>query len=124
MGNLLDYLPANKGNPYVYCHPTETELMRHLGTRCGHHQAVKLPVLARLSGIPMREIQDIVAHLVIDHGIRIGSGSRGLFMIETAEELEAACATLRHRALSTLKHMAALRRQHLAELLGQLKLEV
>ena len=71
-----------------------------------------------------REIRETIKHLVTQHGQRIGSCSKGYFMIETDQELIEACKYYHGYALSLLYVEARLRNMNLAELLGQLSLEL
>jgi len=107
-----------------FCDELERRLMLELNQHRGRGQAIKLLALARATYITVREIQNLNNHLVRYHGIPIGSGATGVFLIETAEELEQTCITMKNRAIQTLVHLAALKKQHLAELLGQLRFEL
>ncbi len=70
-----------------------------------------------------RKIRATIKHLVESHGEWIGSCPKGYFMIQTDEELLAACKYYHGYALSLLHVEAKLRKTSLAALLGQLSLE-
>jgi hypothetical protein len=65
----------------------------------------------------------VVKHLVEQHATWIGSGAKGYFMIQTDQELLAACKYYHGYALSLLHVEAKLRKMSLAKLLGQLSIE-
>ena len=70
-----------------------------------------------------REIRRVIKHLVEQHATWIGSGAKGYFMIQTDQELLAACKYYHGYALSLLHVEAKLRKMSLPALLGQLSID-
>jgi len=71
-----------------------------------------------------RLIRRTIKHLVESHGEWIGSCPKGYFMIQTDQELMAACKYYHGYALSLLHVEAKLKKTSLPTLLGQLSLEI
>ncbi len=71
-----------------------------------------------------RLIRRTIKHLVERHGFWIGSWAKGYFIIQTDQELLAACKYYHGYALSLLHVEAKLRKMSLPALLGQLSLEI
>lgn len=68
----------------------------------------------------------MVERVAGDHGVGVASTTEapfGVYLIETAQELDDYCANLQARGLSVLRRAALLKKVHLPELLGQLALE-
>ena len=82
----------------------------------------------RRTGINERGVKAAVEGLIVRHGCKIGSSRgkpAGYFLIETSEELERTCRTLRNQAMSELVRIAALRgRRYALDLVGQMGLEL
>ena len=74
-------------------------------------------------GVSERKIRATIKHLVESHGQWIGSCPKGYFMIQTDQELLAACKYYHGYALSLLHVEAKLRKTSLPALLGQLSME-
>jgi hypothetical protein len=70
-----------------------------------------------------REIRRVIKHLVEQHATWIGSGAKGYFLIQTDQELLAACKYYHGYAMSLLHVEAKLRKMSLPALLGQLSIE-
>ena len=105
----------------------EAKVFALLKFHVGGARALKVEIAAHAAGVSQREIRDILKHLTEKHGLAIASSVEppyGVYLVETAEELERYCEQLKGRALSALRRMAILRKQHLGELLGQMKLEM
>lgn len=103
----------------------EAAVFRLLKFHVGAARAIKVELVARYANVPEREAREILKHLTEKHGLAIASLVQppyGVYLVETAEELEAYCEQLKGRALSALKRMAILKRQHLEDLLGQLRI--
>ncbi len=105
--------------------PHETAVLGMLRGRTSR-SPIPMPTLATALGLPTRDIQLIVKHLVEQHHEPIGStcarGAAGYFEIRTAEDLACAERDLRHRALSCLRRLARLKAATPDEILGQLRL--
>ena len=69
-----------------------------------------------------RKIRATIKHLVTQHGVAIGSGPKGYFMAETAEEIEAVCKYYDGYGLSSLFVSAKLRKIEMRDYLGQLSM--
>ncbi|WP_066633342.1 DNA replication protein [Desulfolucanica intricata] len=78
----------------------------------GHRQAIHKHRLARLAGLDEREAREIIYHLVVEHGLPIGSstepGTGGYFIIENTEDMEIATRHLKPRAVKIIKRARAL----------------
>jgi len=78
----------------------------------GHRQAVHKRRLAEQAGLAEREAREIIYHLVVEHGLPIGSstepGTGGYFIIKTAEDMEIATRHLKPRAVKIFKRARAL----------------
>jgi len=78
----------------------------------GCKQAVHKRRLAELTGLSEREAREIIYHLVVEHGLPIGSstepGAGGYFIIKTAEDMVIATRHLKPRAVKIFKRARAL----------------
>lgn len=109
----------------------ETTILSILSGHKGRESAVSRSQLLQrvddhcpLFPVADREVRKIIKHLVESHGYWIGSCGKGYFMIETDEELLAACKYYHGYAMSLLHVEAKLRKMSLPALLGQLSLEL
>lgn len=95
--------------------------------RRGRGNPVSIARLRQLTGFSERQIKGIVEQLVVAHRMRIGARREdpaGYFMIETAEDLEAAVKPYRNQILAMWRRLRVLEQPNkLMELLGQLRLE-
>ena len=73
-------------------------------------------------GVSERKIRATIKHLTTQHGVAIGSGPKGYFMAETAEEIEAVCKYYDGYGLSSLFVSSRLRKIEMREYLGQLSM--
>lgn len=89
--------------------------------RWGRENALHIGMLARLTGINKRRVQEIIKHLIEVHEMQIGTGSSGVFFINTAQEEAEVLALHKGRALSELTRMAKLRRIGLRRQLEELQ---
>ena len=99
------------------------ELRRHRG----RGRAVGLDLLAIVTDLSERHVQQVVASLIEDHGLPIGSAVKkpmGYFLIETDEELAESLSQLTHRITALARRIAALKRSTLPLVLQQLALEL
>lgn len=99
----------------------KTTLLRHL--RKGRANAIRKADLARLCGCNEREMRrTITEELVRQDKVLIGLSTRkpyGYFLIETPEELDDCCATLRSYCVSAAVHRRDLLRAAKSRLFGQ-----
>lgn len=106
----------------------ESAVWSELVTRLGRDQAMQIAAIRSRTGMGERNIKAAVEGLIVRHGYKIGSSRgkpAGYFLIETSEELERTCRTLRNQAMSELVRIAALRgRRYALALLGQMELEL
>ena len=106
----------------------ESAVWSELATRMGGYMAITNAAIRRRTGIGERNIKAAVEGLIVRHGFKIGSSRgkpAGYYLIETSEELERTCRTLRNQAMSELVRIAALRgRRYALALLGQMELEL
>lgn len=104
----------------------EKTLLAILKLHVGRARAIKVSFLSHLSGAGERGVREMLKHLTEDHGVGIASTTEapfGVYLIETADELNDYCDNLQSRGLSVLRRAAVLKKLHLPELLGQLALE-
>lgn len=99
--------------------PAEARVLAVLGEYWGMEHAVKIPRLAGRVEIGTRELQKVIRRLCMDHGYPILSGSRGVWMAATADELLCSYREQRRKAISTLIRQRRVYRRHLARLRGQ-----
>jgi hypothetical protein len=91
--------------------------------------AFALPVdeVARRTGIDDRTVQELVKHLIEEHGYPIGSATgdpHGYYWITTAEEQARAEQQLVHRIISIARRLARLRKNTPHAILLQLSLDM
>lgn len=109
--------------------PTKEEILvaSLIWQRRGRGNPISIARLRQLTGFSERQIKGIVEQLVVAHRMRIGARREepaGYFMIETAEDLEAAVKPYRNQILAMWRRLRVLEQpQRLSELLGQLRLE-
>lgn len=88
----------------------------------GRDKAISMFSLANEVHITTRELQQIVQHLINDHGVLIASATgknHGYFYPETEEEFRAAAAQLEHRIISLAKRLRALNKESYEAIFGQ-----
>ena len=108
-----------------------TDLERRVGTIIaqfrGKDRPVSIAQISVMTGFNERQIKGIVEQLVVTHRIPIGGRREepaGYFMIETAEDREAAVTPYKRQILAMLRRLKVLEsKQALSEFLGQLELE-
>lgn len=109
--------------------PTKEEILvaSLIWQRRGRDNPISIARLRQLTGFSERQIKGLVEQLVVAHRMRIGASREepaGYFMIETAEDLEAAVKPYRNQILAMWRRLRVLEQpQRLRELLGQLRLE-
>ena len=104
----------------------EKSLLRILKLHVGKQRAIKINFLSHLTTVDERGVREMLKHFTEDHGLGIATSvgaPYGVYLIETAEELDQYCANLQARGLSVLRRAAVLRKIHLPKLLGQLAME-
>ena len=78
----------------------------------GHEQAASRASLAKLTGLPEREVREIISGLVVRHGLPIGSCTEptvgGYFIIQDEADLEVATRHLLPRAKAIIRRTRAL----------------
>jgi len=78
----------------------------------GHEQAIQARRLAELVGHHERKSRAIINHLVVVHGLPIGSspgpGSAGYFIIADEEDLSVATRSIKPRAIKIFQRARAL----------------
>jgi len=90
--------------------------------RPGRQGATPVSVLAGLAGVHQRRLQQIVRHLINEHGQLIGSATSpptGYYLITCEEEVQEVCGKLRHRAVAILHRVARLKKTSVIEVFGQ-----
>jgi len=93
----------------------------------GRGRAVGLEVVAGLTGLSERNVQEIIAHLIEHHGYPIGSAVKkpmGYFLIETQDELDESVSQLLHRLTALARRIAALKHSTTPLVLQQLALDL
>lgn len=92
----------------------------------GHEQAASRASLAKLTGLPEREVREIISGLVVRHGLPIGSCTEptvgGYFIIQDEADLEVATRHLLPRAKAIIRRTRALERIAQEKFSRQLKL--
>ena len=103
----------------------EQLIVAYLSLHRGRAAAIPMAQLAAMADLSTRALQQVVAHLIAEHAIPIGSATgdvHGYYLVEDAADVEAACAQLRHRIIHLARRMATLKRISLADVFGQLGL--
>jgi sugar-specific transcriptional regulator TrmB len=93
----------------------------------GLESAVSVGAISERSGVPPRQVRDIVKGLIERHRVRIGSSLSnppGYYLIATDEEAERNERTLRRLGLSVLTRAAVLKRLTVAEYMKRLQVEI
>ena len=94
-----------------------------VGKHIGHEHGISAFNLAAQVGINQRQARDLVAHLVEDHGLNIGSHpAYGFFTIESKKDLELATRHLKSRGVKILQRLAKLEKLTVPEVAHQLAL--
>ncbi len=107
---ILRFLEAHQGRDFAI---SRARLVEKINEGCAPPDEVN-----------ERTIRQTIKHLVERHGEWIGSCCKGYFMIQTDQELLAACKYYHGYALSLLHVEAKLRKISMPALLGQLSLEI
>ncbi|MCS6290380.1 MAG: hypothetical protein H8K10_15600 [Nitrospira sp.] len=105
----------------------ERKVMTLLTERQGRQAAIGKSELAKITGMPEREVRRVIKHLIEEHGEPIGSTSgepHGYYLICTADEQAHAENELRHRIIELARRLGCLKRNQPAEVLGQIVLEL
>lgn len=107
--------------------PDERLVLMELQRHRGRGRAVGLEIVAGVTGMSERLVQQIVARLIEQHGMPIGSAVKkpmGYFLIETEEELAESLSQLVHRLTALARRIAALKHSTMPIVLQQLALEI
>jgi hypothetical protein len=113
--------------PATTLSPDEYTVLAELRRHRGRARAIGLDTIAILTDLSERHVQQVVAALIEDHGLPIGSAVKkpmGYFLIETEEELAESLSQLVHRLTALARRIAALKRSTLPLVLQQLALEL
>ncbi len=97
-----------------------------LHAHLGRERAISASNLSELLGLPERRTRELVASLINEHGVPVGSSTEkppGYYIIVDPKELDAVCASLKSRALKILLRLSRLQKASLEKVLGQLSLE-
>lgn len=81
-----------------------------------------MPSLALRVGISTRELQDVIKHIIEEHGIMIASATgrnHGYYFPATEKEYRDAVDQLKHRIISLAKRIRACDRAAFEEIFGQ-----
>lgn len=107
--------------------PDETTVLTELRRHRGRVRAVGLEIVAGVTGLSERKVQEVVVRLIEQHGLPIGSAVKkpmGYFLIETQDELDESLSQLLHRLTALARRIAALKHSTTPLVLQQLALEI
>ena len=88
----------------------------------GRESAISMSALAGSVGISTRELQQIIQHLINDHGVLIASATgkqHGYYYPDGEEEFRAAVDQLKHRIISLARRIRAIDSAAYEEIFGQ-----
>jgi len=89
----------------------------------GRESAISAGDLAADAGCSERKVRAIIAHLVEEHGLMIGSHpSKGFFIIRDRADLDLAERQLKSRAMAILKRWSRLTKKSIPVLAKQLEM--
>ena len=109
----------------------EAQILRFLEAHQGRDFAIsRKDLVEKINGeyiftpfeVSERKIRATIKHLTTQHGVAIGSGPKGYFMAETAEEIEAVCKYYDGYGLSSLYVSSRLKKIEMRDYLGQLSM--
>jgi len=89
----------------------------------GKGSEIQVNALAQRLAMPERRVRQVVSHLVNTHAKPVGSNGNGYYVAVTKDEVEAICASLRHRGIMILLRCARFQRATLHEVFGQAYIE-
>ena len=92
-------------------------------THRGRGKEIQVNALSARLAMPERRVRQVVSHLVNTHARPIGSNGNGYYIATTREEVDAICASLRHRGIMILLRCARFQRASLHEVFGQAYIE-
>jgi biotin operon repressor len=100
----------------------KTQVLNALAGHQGREKGISARALAAQLGVPPRHLRKWISELR-EEGIAVcGQPHTGYFMAVTAEDLQASCAFLEHRALHSLRLLSRMKKVSLPDLLGQLRM--
>lgn len=99
----------------------EMQILRLL--QRGKQNAIKEKMLVFATGLHGVEVREKIRHLIMEHSVLIASCTRGFFIAETLDEIQAATKSLRHRGIMILMRAAKLQKISLEEIFHQARLE-
>lgn len=112
-------------DPTKLCDDAERAVYAAL--RRGRANARSVPTLAADTGLSTREVQSIVKHLILGHGVPVGTSMGkpyGNFIIDDPEDLKQTTDLLRTRAVHQLMRVAALQKMTHRRLLEEIQTEL
>ena len=89
----------------------------------GKDLAILGPEIEALTGIRYKQVQRVINDLRCHHGKLIGSGTRGYYLPQTREEIDAVERYIRDRAIMALRTWGALKRLTAEEIFEQMRIE-
>lgn len=102
---------------------SKTAVLNALSAHQGRANGIGARRLAEQLQLPQRQLRKLISACRDDDGVAIcGTPSTGYFMAVTAEELQATCKFLEHRALHSLLVLSRMKKVSLPDLMGQLML--
>ncbi len=99
--------------------PEEALITSIVKNRRGAANAIKSTTIQELTGIGNVRLRAIIAHLINNHDMFIGSSQRGYFVPVSPEETEEALKNLGPRAMKILFRMSKIKRLSLDEVFRQ-----
>lgn len=94
-------------NSFYGLDDTETKVWSHIRF-VGKADAISGRAIAKKTKLTYKRVQEIVSHLVVEHGKFIGSCTKGFFVPQTQEELRDSTRVLRHRGIMNFVRAAKL----------------
>lgn len=112
-------------DPATLCDAAERAVYKAL--RRGGANARTVREIAAETGISTREVQSVVSHLILGHGVPVGTSMGkpfGNYLIDDPEDLKQTADLLRTRAIHQLMRVAALQKMTHRRLLEEIQTEL
>ena len=93
----------------------------------GRENAISMSALAEAVGIATRELQDVIKHLIEDHGVLIASATgknHGYYYPVTEDELVSARAQIIHRIQSLARRLRAIDKEAYETIFGGARFDI
>lgn len=90
----------------------------------GRDSAIPGDVAAHRCNMTYEEFRNCIRRLIREKQMPIGSCDRGYFIIQTEDEAQDVCRSLKNRALKIMKRMAIIQKVTMKEVVKQLELEI